>query len=208
MNKSSKQTEKSFWRERMGSALMRTCILRHLIRNRSRCPLLFSLTETLILSPNQVQYSSKGSSKPLFDSTVAPTTTTRFQLSQNFNLCRNLSSSSSGPSNIVVIGSEEEFNSSLRKAQDESLPAIFYFTAAWCGPCRLLSPIIGQLSEKYPHVTTYKIDIDQEGLGSTLSKLNIHSVPTLHLFQNGKKVSEVIGADVQRLKDDMEKLYQ
>ncbi|KAF3621089.1 Thioredoxin O2, mitochondrial [Capsicum annuum] len=66
-----------------------------------------------------------------------------------------------GPSNIVSIESEEQFNTSLRKVQDESLPAIFYFTAVWCGPCRLLSPVIGQLSEKYPHVTTYKIDIDK-----------------------------------------------
>nr|XP_009793201.1 PREDICTED: thioredoxin O1, mitochondrial-like [Nicotiana sylvestris] len=113
-----------------------------------------------------------------------------------------------GPSNIVSIESEEQFNTSLRKVQDESLPAIFYFTAVWCGPCRLLSPVIGQLSEKYPHVTTYKVDIDKEGLGNALSKLNIHSVPTLHFFQNGKKTSEVIGADVQRLKDTMEELYK
>ncbi|CAK9136754.1 unnamed protein product, partial [Ilex paraguariensis] len=65
------------------------------------------------------------------------------------------------PSNIVLIESEEQFNNSLQKVQDESLPAVFYFTAVWCGPCRLLSPIIGQLGEKYPHVTTYKIDIDK-----------------------------------------------
>ncbi|KAF3642144.1 putative thioredoxin O1, mitochondrial-like isoform 2 [Capsicum annuum] len=78
------------------------------------------------------------------------------------NHYRNFSApSSSGPSNIVSIESEEQFNTSLRKVQDESLPAIFYFTAVWCGPCRLLSPVIGQLSEKYPHVTTYKIDIDK-----------------------------------------------
>lgn len=106
------------------------------------------------------------------------------------------------------IDSEEKFRSSLRKVQDEALPAIFYFTAVWCGPCRLLSPVIAQLSEKYPNVTTYKIDIDQEELGSTLSELNIHSVPTLHFYKDGKKVSEVIGADLQRLKDTMEDLYK
>uniref|UniRef100_A0A7N2MWP0 Thioredoxin domain-containing protein n=1 Tax=Quercus lobata TaxID=97700 RepID=A0A7N2MWP0_QUELO len=70
-------------------------------------------------------------------------------------------SSSSGPSNIVLVNSENDFNSSLSKAQDDSVPAIFYFTAVWCGPCRFIGPIIGELSEKYPHVTTYKIDIDQ-----------------------------------------------
>ncbi|KZV24315.1 hypothetical protein F511_01797 [Dorcoceras hygrometricum] len=84
-------------------------------------------------------------------------------------------------SNIVSIESKEQFTDSLRKVQDESLPAIFYFTAVWCGPCRLLSPVIGQLSEKYPHVTTYKIDIDKEELGNELSKLNIHSVHTFEI---------------------------
>ncbi|KAK4386404.1 Thioredoxin O1, mitochondrial [Sesamum angolense] len=73
---------------------------------------------------------------------------------------------------------------------------------------RLLSPVIRQLTEKYPHVTTYKIDINKGGLENALSKLNIHSVPTLHFFQDGEKASEVIGADVQRLKDTMEALYK
>ncbi|CAN4081806.1 unnamed protein product [Withania somnifera] len=140
---------------------------------------------------------------------VAATTLPDLQSLHVLNHYRNLStSSSSGPSNIISIESEEQFNTSLRKVQDESLPAIFYFTAVWCGPCRLLSPVIGQLSEKYPHVTTYKVDIDKEGLGNALGRMNIHSVPTLYFFQNGKKTSEVIGADVQRLKDTMEELYK
>ncbi|KAJ0081525.1 hypothetical protein Patl1_12245 [Pistacia atlantica] len=41
-------------------------------------------------------------------------------------------------SNIVLIKSGEEFNSSLSKAKDESMPALFYFTAVWCGPCKFL----------------------------------------------------------------------
>ncbi|XP_024020165.1 thioredoxin O2, mitochondrial [Morus notabilis] len=117
-------------------------------------------------------------------------------------------SSPSGPSNIVTIKSEEGFKSAFKKVQDGSLPAIFYFTAVWCGPCKLISPVIGKLSEEYPHVTTYKIDIDEEDLGKTLSELNITSVPTFHFFQNGKKAAEVIGADGGLLKGTMEKLYK
>ncbi|KAF3450041.1 hypothetical protein FNV43_RR06120 [Rhamnella rubrinervis] len=116
-------------------------------------------------------------------------------------------SSSSDPSNIVLIKSEEGFKSALSRVQDESLPAIFYFTAVWCGPCRAISPILTELSSHYPHVTTYKIDIDED-LGNTLSLLNISSVPTFHFFQNGKKGAEVIGADVAALKNTMEKLYK
>ncbi|KAI3725807.1 hypothetical protein L1987_65602 [Smallanthus sonchifolius] len=113
-----------------------------------------------------------------------------------------------GQSRVVTVKSEDQFNSLLRKVQDESLPAVFYFTAVWCGPCRLLSPVIGELSEKYTNVTTYKIDIDQEGLRDALDKLDISAVPTLHFFVGGKKVSEIIGADVQRLKTTMENLYK
>ncbi|KAK8952229.1 hypothetical protein KSP39_PZI003152 [Platanthera zijinensis] len=47
-------------------------------------------------------------------------------------------SSSSGSANIVHVGSDEGFNTALKKAEDEKLPSIFYFTAAWCGPCKIL----------------------------------------------------------------------
>ncbi|XP_050147305.1 thioredoxin O2, mitochondrial-like, partial [Malus sylvestris] len=67
-------------------------------------------------------------------------------------------------SNIVVIKSEDEYNSAISKAKDGAERALFYFTAVWCGPCRFISPVIGELSEQYPHVTKYKIDIDEEGL--------------------------------------------
>ncbi|KDP24585.1 hypothetical protein JCGZ_26541 [Jatropha curcas] len=116
-------------------------------------------------------------------------------------------SSSAGSSKTVLIKSEEQFNNSLKDVQDKSLPAIFYFTAKWCGPCKFISPILAEQSEKYPNVTTFKIDIDQEGLESLLSRLSIISVPTLHFFENGKKAAEIVGADVERLKDTMEELY-
>ncbi|XP_026458391.1 thioredoxin-3-like [Papaver somniferum] len=75
---------------------------------------------------------------------------------------------------------------------DDKLPTIFYFTAVWCPPCRLISPVIESLSKKYPHVTTL---------------ISIRSQPTIHLFQNGKKADEMVGADVARLKQIVERLY-
>ncbi|CAL0324765.1 unnamed protein product [Lupinus luteus] len=109
---------------------------------------------------------------------------------------------------IVLVNSDDEFHNILNKVQDNSSNAVFYFTAAWCGPCRFISPIVGDISKKYPHVTTYKIDIDQEAIQRTLGELQITSVPTLHIFQNGKKADEVIGADVTRLNYITEKLFK
>ncbi|KAK6931904.1 Thioredoxin domain [Dillenia turbinata] len=94
------------------------------------------------------------------------------------------------PSNIVLIKSEDQFNSTITKVQG-----------------KFISPTIIELSKKYPHVTTYKIDIDQEGLEAVLRELSISSVPTLHFYKKGKKAVEVVGADVTRLKATMESLY-
>ncbi|KAM0950814.1 putative monodehydroascorbate reductase (NADH) [Dioscorea sansibarensis] len=117
-------------------------------------------------------------------------------------------SSSSSPSNIVVVGSEQAFSTSLQKVQDNGIHAIFYFTASWCGPCRFLSPKLEEMSREFPNVQVFKVDIDSDGLGSALSKLEIYSVPTLHFFQNGKKVSAVVGADVEQVKGKMKDLYK
>ncbi|XP_015583986.1 thioredoxin O2, mitochondrial [Ricinus communis] len=146
-------------------------------------------------------------SKPLFCTDFSTYTTTKSQsLSPSLQFQRTLCSSPDN-SKVVLIKSEEQFNTSMNNVQDKSLPAIFYFTAAWCGPCKFISPILTEESKKYPDVTTYKIDIDQEGLRSKLNQLFISAVPTLHFFQNGKKAAEIVGADVERIKDTMEELY-
>ncbi|CAL9112546.1 unnamed protein product [Musa acuminata var. zebrina] len=143
-------------------------------------------------------------SSPLMTSPVLPR---RFS-SDPFLFSSRPFSSDSGPSNVVLLQDGDQVTAALEKAKDVKLPAIFYFTATWCGPCRAIAPVIEQLSQEFPHVTTYKIDIDQEGLGSILSNLHIYSVPTFHFFHDGQKATEVVGADVQRLKNTMENLYK
>ncbi|XP_039145977.1 thioredoxin O1, mitochondrial isoform X2 [Dioscorea cayenensis subsp. rotundata] len=65
-----------------------------------------------------------------------------------------------------------------------------------------------EMSREFPNVQVFKVDIDLDGLGSTLSKFEIYSVPTLHFFQNGKKVGTVVGADVEQVKGKMVDLYK
>ncbi|KAF5729221.1 thioredoxin O2 mitochondrial [Tripterygium wilfordii] len=125
----------------------------------------------------------------------------------HFQFRRNFCTPPPPPPNLVLVSSEEELNNYFKKVQDESVPAIFYFTANWCAPCRLLGPIMEVFCNRYPHLTTYKIDIDKEGLGSALEKLNVSSVPRLHFYQNGEKREEIVGADIERLKHTIEKLY-
>ncbi|CAN1169335.1 Thioredoxin O1, mitochondrial [Linum perenne] len=134
------------------------------------------------------------------------TTAADFHVSSPLQFNRSFSSSA-GSSNVVPIKTEEEFNSSMKNVQDKSLPAVYYFTAVWCGPCKFISPVITQLSEEYPHVPTYKIDIDQICLYILIRLTLVPIQPTLHFYQNGKKTAEIVGADVARLKETMEELY-
>ncbi|ONK60947.1 uncharacterized protein A4U43_C08F24410 [Asparagus officinalis] len=177
--------------------------IRALLRSSLLRPLLLNQTQTLKPHTPSLQNANPFSSRTL---TLSPPKPSLFSIPFLFSSRAFCSSPSS--SDIVLIGSEQGLNAALSKVQDEKLPAIFYFTAAWCGPCKMLSPVIQERSKKFPHVTTYKIDIDQEGLGSILSKLQIYSVPTLHFYQDGKKASEMIGADVARLDRTMENLYK
>ncbi|KAJ1387315.1 Thioredoxin-like superfamily [Sesbania bispinosa] len=172
--------------------IVRSLALRHAIKNTVRPLFTRHLSSISISKPS------------LFVATIA---SSQISFLPSFHHSRSLCSASATPG-VVLVNSEEEFNNILRKVQDDSLHAIFYFTAVWCGPCRFISPIVGELSKKYPHVTTYKIDIDQEAIQGTLGKLQITSVPTLHFFQNGKKADELIGADVARLNHITEKLFK
>ncbi|EFH55788.1 hypothetical protein ARALYDRAFT_482466 [Arabidopsis lyrata subsp. lyrata] len=160
----------------------------------------------LVLAPNSM--SSLIAKNSLFTaSTIGPSIHFNFS-NTSLPRRRSFGSEAGGENGVVIVKSEEEFINAMGKAQDGSLPSIFYFTAAWCGPCRFISPVIVELSKQYPDVTTYKVDIDEDGISNTISKLNITSVPTLHFFKGGSKKGEVVGADVTKLKNLMEQLYK
>ncbi|MDR1850840.1 MAG: thioredoxin [Mycoplasmataceae bacterium] len=65
------------------------------------------------------------------------------------------------------------------------------FFASWCGPCKMLSPIIHELSEEIKDVTFIKVDVDQEV--ELARKFNVMSIPTVYLFKDGKQISSFMG---------------
>lgn len=64
--------------------------------------------------------------------------------------------------------------------------------APWCGPCRMFSPIIDELAEKYPKITFGKLNTD-ENSGIT-QRFGIMSIPTTLVFQAGRLIDTIIGA--------------
>ena len=72
-------------------------------------------------------------------------------------------------------------------------PVFVDFWATWCGPCRMVSPIVEELSNEYEgRVNFVKVDVDQNRELAT--KYNIMSIPTLAIFQNGEVIAQSAGA--------------
>ncbi len=81
-----------------------------------------------------------------------------------------------------------------RTIEDHEGLAVVDFTAAWCGPCRIVGPIVDQLAEEYADrgVVVGKMDVDQN-IGTT-GRFGIRSIPSILFFKNGKHVDTVVGA--------------
>ena len=88
----------------------------------------------------------------------------------------------------VLTITNENFEQEVLKSDK---PVIVEFGAAWCGPCKMLSPVVDQLAEELEGVKVGKINIDEQM--ELAEKYNVSSIPCVVAFKNGEEVNRSVG---------------
>ena len=65
------------------------------------------------------------------------------------------------------------------------------FWAAWCGPCRMIAPVLEEIAKERQDVMVLKVNVDQEQ--DIAAKYDVQSIPTLIVFKNGKPINKQVG---------------
>ena len=104
---------------------------------------------------------------------------------------------------MATVWNDGNFNQEVLQSE---IPVLVDFYADWCGPCKMMSPVIDQISNEYAgRIKVGKINVDESP--NTASQYRVMSIPTMLFIKNGEVVDQVIGAvPKKQLVDKVEKM--
>ena len=89
----------------------------------------------------------------------------------------------------VVSITKENF---AQEVLQSTKPVLLDFWASWCGPCRMLSPIVDEVAEERTDIRVGKVNVDEQP--DLAAQFGVMSIPTLLVFRDGKLVNQAVGA--------------
>ena len=89
----------------------------------------------------------------------------------------------------VITITKENFAQEVLQSER---PVLLDFWASWCGPCRMLSPIVDEVAEERGDVKVGKVNVDEQP--ELAGEFGVMSIPTLLVFEQGKLVRQAVGA--------------
>jgi len=96
---------------------------------------------------------------------------------------------------MVTDVTDQDFEKEVIKS---SLPVLVDLWAPWCGPCRMVAPVVDKLAEKYDGRFKFcRMNVDENP--QTAAKYRVMAIPTLIFFKNGEAVDTVVGAVPERV---------
>ena len=95
----------------------------------------------------------------------------------------------------VLTITKENFDDQVLQSDK---PVLVDFWAPWCGPCRMVSPIVDQVAEERPDIAVGKVNVDEQP--ELAAQFGVMSIPTLLVFKEGKLAQKAVGA---RPKEDL-----
>lgn len=95
---------------------------------------------------------------------------------------------------VTTVKSKAEFDAALKHS---GLVVVDFF-ATWCGPCKMIAPLLEKFSQEYPLVKFIKVDVDE--LGQVAQEYEVTAMPTIFFIKDGAVVHKVLGAQPQVIK--------
>ncbi|EDK47069.1 thioredoxin trx1 [Lodderomyces elongisporus] len=100
---------------------------------------------------------------------------------------------------VSQVSSAKEFEDTIKSFQ--GLVVVDFF-ATWCGPCKMIAPLLEKFSTQYTEVKFLKVDVD--AVQELAQQYQVTSMPTLLFFKNGEVIEKVIGANPSAIKKAIE----